>query len=679
MARLTLAFLLCLFLLCAAQALPSAHPRLFFGAEDLPALRSKVLRAPFDAMYAQLHSDLFLTRWGNGPAVQGDVGDMLLVARRLAFTGLLDGNTTSCTLALGIVLNATEGPLGGGTWANASTFGLLLYGQAVNVALVLDWCALLWPAASAARVSAALAAQAAVITLSGGTEQNQSPASNWQGLRGASALLALLASDAPAAQPLLAASEGRLRTYLQANYGNFSGPNGGPGGGSYGWNIESLGYNLYPSPNGIVPAALALLRNASTDLRSACAGAPYLAVTPWVAAQRLLGGHLAHADWSDDNGNWAPEGLGGLAFAWAPPALLPGVRWAYDRLLGASAPPPPPASATDASWDRQSAGTIWSLLYYREDVLAADPASLPLWREAFLDSRGNGKYVWRSAYSYGAGDVVLGAYAKLRSSAGHGAPDDLGLRLTGLNNSFLVGGGRYGSAACGSVDCFLRSQSTLYAVDPDAPAGLNATAQAVGVLVGRAGPRSAAGGSGGSLAMASAPGALSGTGVRSHTRLLAVNFTAGAGVAARAVLADASADGAFSQFMTLDANACLIVAGGQAVELRGPDGASLRLHFVHPPLAALQLACGFRARAQPYLVLDGLYPRNQYLKAWQKGCGSGSGGQPCNFVVALSLAEAGAAHPAVAASGQWGGSALSGSVSVGDWAVSIEGQDIGSA
>jgi len=58
-------------------------------------------------------------------------------------------------------------------------------------------------------------------------------------------------------------------------------------------------------------------------------------------------------------------------------------------------------------------------------------------------------------------DLVAAVYAKLRGGAGHAAPDALGVRLVGANGSWIIGGGRYG-LDCGGVDCYERSQSTLY-------------------------------------------------------------------------------------------------------------------------------------------------------------------------------------------------------------------------
>ena len=662
-------------LACACAAAPAraqpaaapAHPRLFFGAADVPALRARATaRAPYSSMLAQLQGDLWASRWANAPADESDAVDMLYVARRAAFLSVLTGDAALC---LGAAANVTAsvalgGALGRGTWGNASAFGLTLYTFSALVAQVLDFCAPAWEPAFSARVSAALVGNADVVTASGGTEQNLDPASNWQGARGASALLAYLASDAPHAPASLAASINRTQAYLAANYGS-----------GVGFNIESLGYCLYPSPNFIMPAGLALLRNTSgaLDLRAAAPGAPFLAVAPFVAAQRVLGGHLAHADFSDDNANWAPEGLAGLAFAWASaPATarhLPAIKWSYDHLVG--------ARSGNATWDRQSGGTMWGLLYYDDALVARSPMLAPL---PFDDARGNGKFLWRSAYG-SQDDVVAGLYAKLRGAHGHAAPDLLGVRLLGLNNSWIIGGGRYGSAACGATDCFQRSQSTLYAQDPDAPGALALNRSALGVLVGGAPVR--AGDGAGAAAAATAPGGASDTGVARHTRRLAVDFSRAPPAAAALVVVDSSLDGAFAQLMTLGANAVALTPGGNAWCTTAPDGASMLANFLWPPGGALALTTGQRPRAQPYLVLDGLYPNHTFVKAaYGRPCGSAAGAAfaGCNYVLAVTLLRAGAggcaAHPAAAAQGAWDGPAPCGNVTIGAWRVGVCGDDI---
>jgi hypothetical protein len=676
MLRTVFSTLIAVIVLALAQA---QHPRLFFGAADVPLLRARSMRAPYNAMLKQLQTDLWVSRWGNSPADESDVGDMLYVARRAAFLSLLTGDASLCT---GIAANITTsvalgGPLGDGLWGNPNAFGLTLYTMASLVSQVFDFCEPVWNSTYSSRVSSAIVGNADVVTNSGGASQNTDDASNWQGARGSSALLSYLASDAPFAAVNLEGAINVTATYLAANYG-----------GGIGFNIESMGYLLYPSPNFVVPGGLALLRNSSgtKDLRRVAPGVPFLAVAPFVVVQEILGGHLAHADFADDNANFAPEGLAGLAFAWAAnntktAALLPAIKWSYDNWFG--------ALASNTTWDRQSGGTMWSLLFYDDNIEAQNPQLAPM---PFDDSNGNGKFFWRSAYA-GPSDIVVAFHAKLRGAHGHAAPDLLGVRVVGLNNSWVIGGGRYGSNACGDIDCYERSQTTLYTKDPDAAWGLHFN-KTSGMLVGAPPVRGVDGS--GSIA-ATAVGNFSNTGVSFHTRRLAVDFSQTLhGVAAAFVLVDTSLDGAVAQFLTLSANAVSLPVGGNLSSswcVVAPDGVTMRVVVLWPPATALNITVGVRARAQPYLVLDGLYPDNQFIKAaytqqQQQQC---SGGQPhaefsrCNFVFAGTIMPAKAAaavdvdcsaHPLAVAEGVWDGPVPSGNVTIGSWNVSISGDDI---
>ena len=106
--------------------------------------------------------------------------------------------------------------------------------------------------------------------------------------------------------------------------------------------------------------------------------------------------------------------------------------------------------------------------------------------------------------------------------------------------------------------------------------------------------------------------------------------------------------------------------------------------FLWPPSGALALSTGARPRAQPYLVLDGLYPNHTFVKAaYVPPCGSAAAGAAyarCNYVLAVTLLRGGAggcaAHPAAAAQGAWDGPAPCGNVTIGAWRVGVCGDDI---
>ena len=142
--------------------------------------------------------------------------------------------------------------------------------------------------------------------------------------------------------------------------------------------------------------------------------------------------------------------------------------------------------------------------------------------------------------------------------------------------------------------------------------------------------------------------------------------------------------------MTLSANAVALspsAGAGAGWCVTAPDGATMRVAALWPPGAALNLSTGLRPRAQPYLVLDGLYPNQTWVKAaYSARCGGAPRAEfaRCNFVFAVTLMRAGAGgaaggcsgHPAAVALGAWDGPSPSGNVSIGAWRVSVSGDDI---
>lgn len=371
--------------------------------------------------------------------------DLSSLARRQAFLGVVTGNASWCETVSGVVdamlTNATT------PWANGSVKGLTSYMMSAGVAMAHDWCAPAWNATFASRVSAALAAMGDMISTNGGTQQNTDPASNWQFSRGASSLLAYLATDEPVSPANFNASLARMEAYYLASVGAANGTN------SSGWAIESLGYTLYPQGNfGAVGPAL-LRSPAGVDARRWCAGARHMIQTEYTAVVAIWNqSTLAHADWSDDNPGWLQEGSAGLAYWWVDAALAPGLRWMADRTSGLLS-----SVGTEPSFDNATAGTVWSVLYTPLDVPPVDPSTLPAWGDTFYDTLGNGHFVWRRGYDVVRSDVSWEVYAKLRGQQGHCAPDGGGIRLIGLGNPWIVGGGRYTNSDNG-VPAYWRSQ-----------------------------------------------------------------------------------------------------------------------------------------------------------------------------------------------------------------------------
>ena len=624
----------------AAGLLPSGegatvaqgHPRLFFTADAIPVLRARIARAPWAAMAARLRADADLDNWGRGPADPANAFDQLIVGTRHAFLYVLSGDDAHAQRARAIAAATIADPR---QWAGRGIKGLTLYAAGSRVAMMLDWCAGApsWDAAFAAEVAAALRAQGTLILRHGGSEQNTSPASNWQGARFAAGGLCLLAAD-PAPDPaLIDLADRRCAEYLRANLGTAA--------ESRGWNSEGLGYTFYPMGNVVVPYAIARVRqDPRRDLRRACAGA---AVALWTvhAAIAPYADRTARPDFADDNPGTAGEGTFAQAFWWSPEALQPGLAWSYDRLAG---------SRGDGRHDPARAGTIWGILLHPGDAVAErDPLTIPAWTRGFDDTGGLGLFTWRSSAAMDGSDVVTQLMARLREPGGHSGPDGLGLRIIGLRGAFAVGGGRYGIKT-GGQHVYLRSQTTVYPGDPDGPLAIRrGTGRVLAVL-----PRDPRGGGGVVAAMAHST-----TGVREHVRRLAVDHGA-SGASAAWIVADTSADGRVWQ-LCVPADHRVDLAA-DAFTVTAPSGASLLARIVHAA-GGPRLRSGTRAR------------------------GSGGYGEPADnrfvlvhsddgaFALAMTLQPAGAAHPALTASGAFGPRPQA-ELRLGAWRVAVDGDQM---
>lgn len=325
-----------------------------------------------------------------------------------------------------------------GNWGwGLSIKGLHLYWAGQGVALAYDMCydAPSWdrPGENGAFLQTEnekLVEQAVFVFQDGGREQNNSPASTWQGIRGASACLMLLAIDVDySVQSVYDQMYQKVVTYLQENHGTHP--------GSRGWNIEGLGYTMYPWTQ-IGPMGIAAKRLGQGDLNAATPGAmDYTLWTVYAAAAQMEreSGIGLHPDFSDDNANLNPQGSLGLAFFFSPEELHPGFVYWYDRIVGENG---------DQSWDNERAGTMYSILFHPGDTLdPVNPMKIDAWLQGFLDDHGNGFYTFRNDYS-DSDDRIAQIYGKFRGAKGHNGPDALSFRIMGLDTPWAVGGGRYG-------------------------------------------------------------------------------------------------------------------------------------------------------------------------------------------------------------------------------------------
>ena len=597
---------------------PGNHPRLFFTADDIPEMRYRATLAPFDDMV----QTLIESRDHNGDYLPFDPEHSYSRSMRAkinAFLYVITGDESYAIAAREDVEWVIAGTHY--AWADPGLMGLRSYWMATHVALAYDWCAMSphWDDAFLFQVSKSLLDIGKVIVNNGGTEQNTSTASNWQGARGSAGGLALLATDSRFDPALLDAAYNRVRNYLHSSLGTHP--------ESRGWAPEGIGYTYYPYGLFVGPFGMAMANLDGRDLRAETAiSAAYrsLLSAPTAAVNVYDYGGIK-PDWANDNMHIRGEGVYGQAFYYIDPALLPAARYVFDRFQG-------PLSPDRARWDDGRGGTIWSFLHYPADVPAQSPLEFHAWQTANLDPHGIGIFAFRNQFQ-DEGDILSQFKARLFTEVGHDGPDGLGFRIIGNDTAWVVGGGRDNPGKS-------TSQATLYKVDPDAQLAA-ATNLGTGTLVGT--PLVKVDGGGHVIAeMAS-----NNMGVANHKRWYMTDFdSAATGAQAAFLVADTSADATYWQLPTSPFNT--VTTSGNTFTITAPNGATLQGTVLHP--AGAVLAHGTRSRGSAFSlqfggslaeadpVMNPQVSENKFVTV------QSSGG---DFLIAFTIQPAGETHPAV--------------------------------
>jgi hypothetical protein len=598
--------------------LEGTHPRLFFDEEELEQIRGRLDREPYAGMYAALVANRQTGDFYR-PTNTGSADSLLMRAQGAAFLHALSQDESYAQLAREDVL-AAWGMIGD-AWLASNTSGLTLYSRATRLAMIYDLCfsSAAWDDEINEEASLRLRDLAMLIIDEGGTGQPTDPGNNWHAGRGASAGLALLATDHSFDATQATDAHQRVENYLNANQGP---------GDSKGWNPEGFGYTAYPIGSFAGPYAVAIARrDPALDLRSH-QGLQWMAWTGFAGATTALdvyGTGGVKTDWSDDNAHVGGEGIYGLAFFLSPESIKPGLKHAYDRFMGALSP-------LGANWDSVRHGSFWSILFYPEDVVSQDPTEIWDWHRASDSSGGIGKYTFRNVYE-DSHDILIQFKARLRTtSQGHDGPDGLGFRVIGLGDPLVIGGGRNGSLG-------KQNQPTVY---PSLPGPGTVNNRELGTLTGSPLVKP----DGGGHAIASMP--LSSVGTVNHKRWFVVDYDkAATGADATIIVADSSTNGLYWQLPTFLNNA--ISHSGNTFTVTGTNGATMRGSIIHPG-GNPAVTVGTRARGDGYTLSNGgtlatenpsTNPRitqNRYLLIQGNGDG--------DFLVVMTLQAAGA-HPDV--------------------------------
>ncbi|MGC9452894.1 MAG: hypothetical protein ACP5I4_15760 [Oceanipulchritudo sp.] len=621
-----------------------SHPRLFFDDAELDAIRARLGDEPYASMLAYLiaqrdYGDFYR------PYDPASSDSLMQRAQASAFIYALTGDESYAADARADMESAYA--LIGDDWASASVKGLTLYARATKLATAYDLCAnsAAWDAGFNYEASRRLVEIAEIIDSSGGTEQPSGLGSNWAAARGASAGIALLATDHVYDTAVLDSSHTRTVNYLNANQG---------GGETRGWNPEGFGYTAYAIGSFLGPYAIAAKRFGPAYDLTGHTGLQWMPWTGFAGATTALdvyglGG--VKTDWSDDNAHVGGEGIYGMAFAFAPESMKPGLKHAYDRFMGELAP-------FGEEWDGVRAGTFWSILYYPADTIPQDPTEIWDWHQGSDDSGGLGVFTFRNAYQ-DSDDILVQFKTRLRSPDGsHDGPDGLGFRIIGLGDPFAVGGGR-------DLNLGELNQATVYPSNPNNDVARNAN---MGSLVGTPLVKP----DGGGHAIASM--GTNNVGTSSHKRWLVIDYDApNTGADAVIIVADTTANGVYWQLPTFLNNS--ITHSGNTFTITGTSGATLKGTILHPG-GTPSITTGTKPRGSGYTLANGgtlatedpvTNPRiedNRYVFIEHGGDG--------DFLVVMTLQKSGA-HPAV---GRTGGTVADAVVQVGNKNYALQTTDV---
>jgi hypothetical protein len=597
-------FAIILTLFVPVMAFAQTHPRLLVDTAELPELRDRITREPFASMVTELES------FAEIDTTSGVEYGQTVAAVNCGFLYLLTGDDAWAAKARGYAeMRLTD--TGSSHGWDKDIKGLALYWHGRGIALAYDFCydAPSWNTAAGLGTNPAepfvdyvrvrLKAQADRIYEDGGKEQNTNPASNWQNNRFASAGLIYLAIEEMLTDSEKARIDGcmaKVETYLIENMGDSP--------DSRGYNIEAIGYQMYPwSFTG--PFAIAAERMGYGRLADAApAAAAYALWNVYSVALKiphLWGDHFGvHLDFGDDNNSHRGEGCYGLAFYFCPEFLHPGLRFWYDRLVG---------ELGDQTWDRERHGLMYSILYYRDDVEPENPLAIKEWTNAFLETGGNGYFTFRNEYEEGR-EIMAQLYAKFRGNKGHSGPDALSFRIAGLDAPFAVGGGRYGpdinAADTGKKqDAYLRSMNTLYPVDPANELTISGNS---GELVGV--PQLFDGG-GGSVSLHIDRNNVD---TLDHTRRFLADYSPASGADAVYVISDTSDNGNWWQFCQVDLDPAVqaITVDGNTFTVTNPNGTFLTGTVLYPA-SNLRWETGTRIRGSDYGYYGVRYNTNEFV------------------------------------------------------------------
>ncbi len=424
-----------------AQA-PGTHPRLLFSAADVPGLRARVaaggvpqtawerLRLKAEGLLLRVRPELI--RAGVKYDLQNELNTYLI---ELGLAYQLSGDARYGRHV--VELLSAIGDAGYPFWSGQDLgIGDLLEG----IGLGFDWSYELMTPAERTKIVGDLTAHELLLfdrTLLHPTNAASTyPVSNWMGVTGGGAGLALLAIDGEPGAPAglagyLDVALDKVRTYLSVGFD--------PAGAGH----EGLVYATYGLKNA-VPFALAARRTGHGDL---LAGTGLGNTARWAALEQLPGQGQSFVPLNDSQRLQLGVDFAALQFAIAPANGV--AQWLWNRTVGPLATDcyNPLAVVQVVTCDLLYLhGNVWTLLFYRTpaETPEVDPASVGA---LSVHHATRGLIDARTGFANGVNDVVSTFEAR-RDGIGHFQFDLGAFTLYGAGGQWAIDPG-YSCVACG--------------------------------------------------------------------------------------------------------------------------------------------------------------------------------------------------------------------------------------
>lgn len=500
------------------------HPRGLINADEIPALRIKVLIEPFKSMLKQLQQQTQSMDSTLSVVKAFKASEVANLAAHQSYLYILTGKESWAQKSYKNLENVFKDTI---IFNNPVSRGLTRAAMLQKIAFAYDFCYSEWTQEQRNNVNRQLYKIIFTTQANMGFDANYSLVSNWMGVRWGSSLFAGLVWDNPQPakqsiiKPLIWDATKRLSDHLnEVIFDN-------------GWNAESMGYHIYDwsftgpaiiafqnSQQKIAPSALQLFAPKSINTM-------WGILTSTISIPTMNGSKGMKADLSDDNMQFGRE-LIGLSFRINPPEQIPTLKWMHDYLQESS---------------------LYSILYYPSATKAVNPEAAG-WLN-YVDQK-QGVVVFRNHFE-DEFDIVATYNASATRMGGHKGPDVNTFRIYGLGSPLVNGAGRTNLIA-GQTNLFHESVELTDKGNNDAGKLLHYQTYANG--------------------SGYACGEGSSTGVKNHKRCFWVDYSGKGGTAAVFVVSDASSNGKIWRLNTPEFNTIRKNVDGFTIIT--PSGATLR-------------------------------------------------------------------------------------------------------